>query len=116
MSRGISPILFAMRSGNRVAGEFESFVDLGVYAVICNKSGNAYVGSSANVSERLKEHRDQLRGQRHKNRKLLHEWNQHGEITFEFRRLERVENAADLKVREQYWIDRMGTLNSRRAA
>lgn len=87
----------------------------GVYAVVCTATGNAYVGSSIDAKKRLDDHRSALRNQKHPNRALLREWNLYGELTFEFRFIERVADVKSLREREQFWIDSIGTLNKRAA-
>jgi predicted GIY-YIG superfamily endonuclease len=89
------------------------FAAPGIYAVVCTATGNAYVGSSGDCAQRLRAHLSCLRSQTHTTRKLLDEWNRHGELYFEFRFIERVTERNRLAERERYWISKMGTLNTR---
>ena len=69
------------------------------------------MGASGDVVLQMEAHHRNLQEQRHENGGLQREFNVHGEGSFEFRFLERVERETDLQAREQFWIEKMGTLN-----
>lgn len=57
---------------------------IAVYRIQNTLSGSYYVGSSTNLYERWRTHRNKLRGGRHPNPKLQSSWAKHGEAVFEF--------------------------------
>lgn len=77
----------------------------GVYAVINNKNGKLYIGSSKNLRRRYLDHSWALRMQRHHNRFLQSAFNLQGIGDFVFYVLEYCENEIKFD-REQYYIDK----------
>lgn len=77
----------------------------GIYRITCRASGKSYIGSAVNFKIRFKNHKVDLRGNRHHSPKLQRAWNKYGEDAFEFAVIEKVESRAILLQREQYWID-----------
>lgn len=77
----------------------------GIYRIRCIVTGEFYIGSSANIAARFKEHKYDLRHSIHHNYKLLAEWERHGEESFVFEIVEECEGTAALMEREQHWID-----------
>jgi len=67
-------------------------------------TGQMYVGSSRDVKIRWKNHRTELRGDRHHSHRLQENWNRHGEDSFVFGVIERCDED-ELVEREQYWMD-----------
>jgi hypothetical protein len=53
-----------------------------VYALICAKTGFAYVGSAYDLKARMRLHRHQLGKGKHRCRAMLADWQQHGESSF----------------------------------
>ena len=76
----------------------------GVYAIRC-ADGRAYIGSSINVKERCRNHRNVLNTGKHRNRPLQEAWNKMGTEAFTFAALETVADEEDLLAAEQKWID-----------
>lgn len=50
-----------------------------IYKIINNVTEEKYVGQTTNFSRRIKDHKEALRGNRHKNPKLQASWNKYGE-------------------------------------
>lgn len=88
----------------------------GVYAIRCSPTGDVYVGSSRDIAARWRQHEIDLGAGRHCNSALQSRWSKYGEAAFEFEILEVVDSRSALPIREQSWIDRIGTLNRRPAA
>ena len=79
----------------------------GVYQIINTVNGKRYVGSSANISGRWRQHKHMLRSNKHKNQKLQNAWSKHGEGAFEFLVLEYCQES-ELIATEQRHIDSTG--------
>lgn len=77
----------------------------GIYTITNSLNGKVYVGSSANVEQRWRQHRSDLRLGRHKNPALQSAWSKYGSEAFAFRLVEIVESEPDLVSREQHFID-----------
>lgn len=77
----------------------------GIYAIRNIESGRIYIGSSATLRKRLRQHHSELLRKVHKNRKLQNSWSLHGEGCFEFFVIEYLEDKGECIPREQYWID-----------
>lgn len=77
----------------------------GIYKLTNTVNGKVYVGSAVNLGNRKENHYACLRNNKHKNERLQHSWNKHGETSFEFSILEYVEDKNNLIEREQYWMD-----------
>lgn len=60
----------------------------GIYEILHAPSGRAYIGSSDNVSRRLRAHRALLRRGDHDNVHLQRAWDRDGEAAFQFRLVE----------------------------
>jgi len=78
----------------------------GIYAIINYDRGVSYIGSSAKIKKRWREHITDLRRNRHPNQKLQRAWNKYGEENFYFTLLEVVNDKSNLIEREQYWLDK----------
>lgn len=76
-----------------------------IYAIRHKESGRMYVGSAVRLHARWRQHRNQLRNNRHHSRYLQAAWAKYGESAFEFLILEAVDDCGDLLVRENHWID-----------
>lgn len=86
-------------------------ISTGIYAIRCTENGKVYVGSaSISFCQRWCTHRSKLRRGMHDNRYLQASWNRHGESAFEFIVLEECE-PHECIAREQYWIDKLESLN-----
>lgn len=84
----------------------------GVYRITCTANGRAYVGSTVDIGFRFHSHRNTLKAGKHHNSHLMNAWQKYGEDAFRFEVLEVVEDAAKLVEREQWWIDRLGTVKN----
>lgn len=56
----------------------------GIYFIISLKDDKKYVGRSVDIKRRIREHRNSLIAQRHKNKHLQNAWNKYGETNFIF--------------------------------
>lgn len=81
----------------------------GVYMIHCVISGKGYIGCSATVFSRMKDHKADLKRGRHINAKLQHAWNKYGESSFEFTILLKTE---DFFIEEKRLIAKYGTFDS----
>ena len=83
----------------------------GIYR-IDGPNGRFYVGSAKRISRRWIEHKRDLRKGNHVNPKLQAAWNYHGEQAFSISVLEYVERLEDLIKREQFWIDKLNSVDA----
>jgi hypothetical protein len=94
----------------------ERRVPLGIYAVRCAATGEAWVGSSPNLEQQQNRIWFGLRQGGHPNRALLAAWAAHGEAAFSFEVLEAVDDeglaeygrASLLKDRDAHWREVLG--------
>lgn len=78
----------------------------GVYWIMQKSADRVvYVGSSANVPRRLRDHRYKLARGTHENSHLQRTWDKYGADDFELELLESTEHAVE---REQFWLDFLG--------
>lgn len=68
-------------------------------------NGHEYVGSAANLAKRWREHKRQLRRNKHHSLYLQRAWNKYGDSNFAWEIVEYVEKPEQLLIREQYWLD-----------
>jgi GIY-YIG catalytic domain len=78
----------------------------GVYMIICLLLGIAYIGGSARLFERLQDHLDLLRLNRHHNKQLQRDWNTFGDDCFAIVVLETLNHTSQVPVRERRWTRR----------
>ena len=79
----------------------------GIYQILCVPTGKVYIGSSADIRRRWRQHREGLTrryGTSHENSYLQHAWDKYGADAFVFSVLEHVP-VDQLLEREQHWID-----------
>jgi group I intron endonuclease len=76
----------------------------GIYSIVNLINGKIYVGSAVNINKRWKNHKIELRLDRHCNIYLQSAWNKYGEENFSFVVLEYCEREKLIE-REQFWID-----------
>lgn len=76
----------------------------GVYFVQNKKTGMVYIGQTNNFKRRWRDHRCQLRHNRHDNPKLQQAWNEDGQECFQFIQLEHC-GLDQLNEREQHYLD-----------
>lgn len=83
-----------------------------IYMILCAPTGKYYVGQTINLSDRWRDHRKQLRKNKHGNIYLQHAWDKYGESSFVISVLEECTPAC-LTEREQYWIDKLQPFGER---
>ena len=86
----------------------------GIYAIKHILTDRMYIGSSSNLSTRIRQHFSDLRCNRHANTYLQRSFNKHGEDEFEWTILELVDNDVVLLEREQQWINKLGTTSRKK--
>lgn len=78
----------------------------GIYQVRNRVNGKRYIGSSNNVTRRLKEHRSALERSKHGNSHLQYAWNKYGEENFAFESVEEVSGGQKARLdHEQIYLD-----------
>lgn len=77
----------------------------GVYSISNIQTAQVYVGSSKNIENRFKQHKNLLNNGLHHSAKLQKAWDEDGESAFIFRVLEEVEESPNLIEIEQQFID-----------
>jgi group I intron endonuclease len=75
-----------------------------IYKIVNLVNDKFYVGSTINKKVRFREHRKQLRGNRHHCKHLQAAWNKYGEEKFDFRVVEEVPDGQSLKDTEEQWL------------
>lgn len=78
---------------------------IGIYIIRHTVSEKRYVGSSANVSLRIRCHKNDLNNKKHPNKYLQRAWNKYGKEAFEFKIIEVLSSQCNLLKREQFYID-----------
>jgi group I intron endonuclease len=79
----------------------------GVYRILCLVTGRSYVGSSGNIRDRWRRHKQALNEARHHSILLQHAWRKYGALAFSFTILQVCENNAERITAEQHWIDNL---------
>jgi group I intron endonuclease len=75
-----------------------------IYKIVNLVNDKFYVGSTTNKKVRFREHRKQLRGNRHHCKHLQAAWNKYGEKKFDFRVVEEVPVEVALHEVEDSWL------------
>ena len=87
----------------------------GIYQIINKQNLKCYVGSTRrNFHDRFKDHKRDLRNNKHHSKHLQAAWNKYSEECFEFEVLEIIDKSLDklyFLQREQYWIDKFESHN-----
>lgn len=76
-----------------------------IYRITCTENGKFYIGSTVNKNQRWARHRKDLRMGKHPNKNMQASWNKYGEVAFVFEVLEEVEDALQLLIAEQKYLD-----------
>ena len=78
-----------------------------VYAIINldDGHGTGYIGSTTDRGRRWRQHRTDLNRGRHHCAFLQRSWDKYGKDSFAWHKIERVDDACTLRVREQFWLD-----------
>lgn len=79
----------------------------GIYVIRNKANGKVYVGSSVNPKKRWREHRCNLRQGKHHAPLLQRAWNFRGEDGFHFVVIENLSSKAEMRDREQYWMEEL---------
>jgi hypothetical protein len=89
---------------------------MGVFRVRNTVNGKSLIGTSVDVPGMLNRQRFQLRAGGHPDRALQRDWNESGPEAFEFETLDTLappeepgyDPAADLKMLERMWLEKLG--------
>lgn len=82
----------------------------GIYAITNQVNGKVYIGKSISIGRRWKEHKYELRYNKHCNEYLQNAWNKYGEENFSFEIVEECDEHV-LPLKEVEWINTFGTFN-----
>ena len=85
---------------------------IGIYSIKNKKNGKVYIGSSINCEYRFKQHQKELRAHSHGNDHLQKAINKYGMDNFEFNIIAEC-NEADLITKEDEWINKFNSMDSR---
>lgn len=83
----------------------------GIYAIVLIATGHIYIGSSHNIRIRCEAQFKELRLGLHRNPVLQAAWRRYGPHAFHLWVLEPVRDLSHIREREQFWIERLGTLH-----
>lgn len=83
----------------------------GIYKLINFANGKFYVGSSNNLPSRKRLHFGTLRRNCNVNKNLQADYNLYGKSVFSFQPIEEVRQSDQLKVREQFYLDKYAAEN-----
>ena len=83
-----------------------------IYKIQNTKTRKVYIGSAVSFQHRILTHLKQLKDNKHSNVLLQRAWNKYGKNAFMFKILE-VTQKGKLLVREQYWMDKFESYNSK---
>ena len=85
----------------------------GIYKISCDKVSVVYIGQSIDIYTRWKQHKTQLKHNRHTNSYLQNIYNKYGVDTFNYEVLE-VCSLKNIDERERFWISFYGGVESKR--
>jgi len=85
----------------------------GIYKITNTTNGRVYIGQAENLKTRYNIHLYRIKRNEHHNEHLQRSFNKHGEDKFVFEILEEVEDLSTLNLREKFWIDYYGGINSK---
>ena len=74
----------------------------GIYKITCKINNRIYIGSSKNIMQRWKEHKQKLNKNIHDNMFLQRDWNRYGEDNFIFEILEECEFGTQFVAEQKY--------------
>jgi group I intron endonuclease len=74
-----------------------NITDVGIYELRCNITNKVYIGSSKNISKRIREHINNLRKNKHGNSYLQRAWKKYSENSFTYKCLENLPRRSNYK-------------------
>lgn len=80
-------------------------IESGIYAIRNTNNNKLYIGSSIELSKRIRSHINMLKNGTHHSPHLQYAWDNDGSKAFSLLILELVEDESKLIEREQYWLD-----------
>lgn len=75
--------------------------NIGIYKIANKINGKFYIGSSNDIKDRWREHRNALNQNKHHSNHLQRAWNKYGEENFEFEIIEEFEDITETELRER---------------
>ena len=89
---------------------------VGIYQITNKHNLKNYIGSTRrNFHDRFRDHKRDLKKNKHHNKYLQNAWNKYGEESFEFTVLEVIDKSLDKKYfleKETYWINKFSSFDS----
>lgn len=82
-----------------------------IYYILNIINNKMYVGSTTNLYERFVSHKSKLELNKHDNRYLQKSYIKYGNENFKFGVLELLNDADNIELKEQYWIEELETTN-----
>ena len=83
-----------------------------IYKIECKINNKVYIGQTYNYDKRFREHRNNLKANRHINPYLQADYNKYGLNNFTFDIIEEITDAEDNLAIEDRWIDCYGGIDS----
>ncbi len=84
-----------------------------IYLIKNLLNNKIYIGSAINFYNRKKQHISALKNNKHHSIALQNAWNKYGEDNFDFEIIEVITESSSLIVREQYYLDKYKSFNSK---
>jgi len=84
----------------------------GIYKIKNVVNNKVYIGQAKNLNTRYREHLYYIKNNKHYNYYLQKSFEKYGKENFNYSILEEVEDDSLLNIREKYWIDYYGGINS----
>lgn len=77
----------------------------GIYKITCVKNGNFYIGRTSDYTKRIRQHKVDLKGGKHKNQRMQHCYNKYGADSFVYELIIKGDENTNLIDEEQRLID-----------
>lgn len=84
----------------------------GIYKILSNFDGKAYIGKSIHIGRRFSNHVRMLNNNKHKNIHLQNAWQKHGSNNFQMQIIELC-SEDQLDTKERYWIEMLKSSDKR---
>lgn len=78
---------------------------IGIYCIVNRTNNKKYVGSSIDIKNRFRQHRHNLKHNKHCNSHLQAAWNKYGEDQFNFEIIEELDTSEEILEVENFWIE-----------